>query len=126
MTLRWGLAGTGNIARTFATAVAASSTSELTAVASRSADRAAAFAGTPEGGLALEFFQPPLGLTRPIEIRKVVAHRLRQACFQLRDPDPRATQFQHQGFGLFQKISIALRQAWHGDDRGTQRLTSSI
>jgi predicted dehydrogenase/aryl-alcohol dehydrogenase-like predicted oxidoreductase len=44
MTLRWGLAGTGNIARTFATALAGSSTSELTAIASRSPDRAAGFA----------------------------------------------------------------------------------
>ena len=35
MTLRWGIAATGNIARTFANALAGSSTSELTAVASR-------------------------------------------------------------------------------------------
>ncbi len=44
MTLRWGLAATGNIARTFATALAGSTTSELVAVASRAPDRASAFA----------------------------------------------------------------------------------
>ncbi len=44
MTLRWGVAATGNIARTFATALAGSQTSELRAVGSRSAERAAGFA----------------------------------------------------------------------------------
>ena len=44
MTLRWGLAATGNIARTFATAVAGSASSVVTAVASRTPERAASFA----------------------------------------------------------------------------------
>ena len=44
MTLRWGLLATGNIARTFATALAGSQTGELRAVGSRTAARAATFA----------------------------------------------------------------------------------
>lgn len=44
MTLRWGIAATGNIARTFATALDRSESSDLAAVASRSAQRAETFA----------------------------------------------------------------------------------
>ncbi len=44
MTIRWGIAATGNIARTFAAALGSSKTSELVAVASRSPQRAAEFA----------------------------------------------------------------------------------
>lgn len=59
MTLRWGLAATGNIARTFAAALGSSSGSTLHAVASRSADRAAAFAAEFSTGdeqvLALDY-----------------------------------------------------------------------
>lgn len=46
MTLRWGIAATGNIASTFARTLAGSSSSELAAVASRTPDRAQAFADT--------------------------------------------------------------------------------
>src|SRR5277367_1299652 len=42
--LRWGILGTGNIARQFSVGVNASKRGRLTAVASRSADSAAAFA----------------------------------------------------------------------------------
>jgi predicted dehydrogenase/aryl-alcohol dehydrogenase-like predicted oxidoreductase len=44
MTLRWGLAATGNIARTFASALGSSKTSTLAAVASRTPARAEGFA----------------------------------------------------------------------------------
>ena len=44
MTLRWGIAATGNIARTFATAFNHATTSSLSAVASRDPAKAAAFA----------------------------------------------------------------------------------
>jgi predicted dehydrogenase len=44
--LRWGILGTGNIARQFAAGVAASARGRLAAVASRAADKAAAFART--------------------------------------------------------------------------------
>lgn len=50
MTLRWGLAATGNIARTFATALGSSTTSELSAVASRSVEKAADFAADFSSG----------------------------------------------------------------------------
>jgi len=58
MTLRWGLAGTGNIARTFANALGSSATSTLAAVASRTADRAEGFAAEyadPGPVLALDY-----------------------------------------------------------------------
>ena len=58
MTLRWGLAGTGNIARTFANALGSSATSTLAAVASRTADRAEGFAAEYAGPgpvLALDY-----------------------------------------------------------------------
>lgn len=44
MTLRWGILATGNIARTFAEAVATSTRASLTAVASRDLARATRFA----------------------------------------------------------------------------------
>lgn len=51
--LRWGIIGTGAIARAFASALARSKTGTLHAVGSRTADRAAAFAG--EFGAARSF-----------------------------------------------------------------------
>lgn len=56
MTLRWGILGTGNIARTFANAVAASTQNTLGAVASRDSARARAFAdGCADDVLALDY-----------------------------------------------------------------------
>src|SRR4051812_30641560 len=51
--LRWGILGTGNIAKQFAAGVAASERGQLTAVASRDVDKARAFAGDYEIPAAL-------------------------------------------------------------------------
>ncbi|MEM8768181.1 MAG: aldo/keto reductase [Pseudomonadota bacterium] len=52
MTLRWGILGTGNIARTFARAADQSSRNELVAVGSRTQDQARAFADKQSGAVA--------------------------------------------------------------------------
>jgi len=56
MDLRWGLLATGNIARTFADAVEATDSGQLTAVGSRALERAEAFAGERKGDvIALDY-----------------------------------------------------------------------
>jgi predicted dehydrogenase len=59
--LRWGIIGTGKIARTFARALAASESGELVAVASRSAESAAGFAAEVGVSRAHGSYQALLG-----------------------------------------------------------------
>jgi predicted dehydrogenase len=55
--LRWGIVGTGNIARQFAAGVAASARGEITAVASRELTKAKAFASAIDVSIALGSYE---------------------------------------------------------------------